>query len=104
MSCYLPIISSNRAGAAWDLIVEGVNGYLYEPTDVERLTNLMQRLLENESLRKRMGEKSHQIIQFYRPESCARGFAEAILEIQNKAGNWSLMSNKEKLNILDLVK
>ncbi|HEC91415.1 MAG TPA: glycosyltransferase family 1 protein [Candidatus Atribacteria bacterium] len=101
MSCELPIISSNRAGAAWDLVVEGVNGYLYDPMDVEKLTNLMRKLLKDEPLRKMMGEKSWQIIQFYRPESWAQGVVEAILGVHNQAGNWSLMTDKERLVILN---
>lgn len=100
MSCRLPVISSSQAGASADLILEGMNGYTYEPTDVDRLVHLMKKLLDNEPLRHKMGENSWRIIQYYTPEKCAQGFAEAILCEPNGAGRWAGMTQEERMRLL----
>jgi len=85
MSCGLPVISSDVAGATFDLIYPGVNGYIFRRGDVEELTNYLKDILSDEEKRIRMGQSSSDIISDYSPLKCAQGFIQAIEEIQ-KAG------------------
>jgi glycosyltransferase involved in cell wall biosynthesis len=44
MACGLPILSSNNVGAAEELVDDGVNGWKFDPTDVEEMAGLMDRV------------------------------------------------------------
>lgn len=46
MSCGLPVISSNFVGAGFDLIKEGVNGFIYKHNDIEDLVQKIQAALK----------------------------------------------------------
>lgn len=53
----LPIITTPVGGIP-DVFVDGVNGFLVQPGDVENIANRLIRLLKDTSLRKKMGEKN----------------------------------------------
>ncbi len=76
----LPVICSQMAGAADDLVNVGENGFLYDPDDIQSLVKYICLLLEDNELGRRMGMRSRQIVNHYTPERMAQGFAEAILE------------------------
>jgi glycosyltransferase involved in cell wall biosynthesis len=76
MACKLPVISSNVAGAAGDLIINGENGYIYEEANIEELIGALKKVLNSDG--KSMGMKSYEIIQNFSPARCASGFLEAI--------------------------
>ena len=79
----LPIICSDAAGAAPDLVVDGKNGYLVPVGDVEKLSEALQILVEDESLREKMGLHSQEIIADYTPQKMALGLKQAIQTISN---------------------
>lgn len=54
MMCGLPVVASNWRGLP-DIVVDGETGYLVPPHDAEATANRLQILLENPSLRERMG-------------------------------------------------
>lgn len=78
MACGLPVLVSNRCGCAPDLVREGVNGFTFDPLDVDQLAQLMLRLwsVEPDQLH-RMGEASRQIISHWSPELFARNLWKA---------------------------
>ncbi|MGD1914086.1 MAG: glycosyltransferase family 4 protein [Rivularia sp. (in: cyanobacteria)] len=78
MAAGLPIICSDAAGAAPDLVVNGKNGYLVPVRDVKKLSEALQILVEDESLREKMGLYSQEIIANYTPQKMALGLKEAI--------------------------
>jgi glycosyltransferase involved in cell wall biosynthesis len=55
MSCGLPVVATS-VGANSDLVVEGQTGLLIPPDDPPALANAIAKLVDNESLRLRMGE------------------------------------------------
>lgn len=61
MASGLPVVGV-RAVALPELIHDGVNGFLFEDTDIKMLGDKMATLLSNEGLRKQMGAKSLEII------------------------------------------
>jgi len=75
MACGLPVICTNVAGCAADLIRE--NGILVPPANSAQLSDAMQRLATRPDLRQFMAAASVKLIQEYSPEACASGFAEA---------------------------
>jgi glycosyltransferase involved in cell wall biosynthesis len=79
MASGLPVLISNRCGSAPDLVQEGVNGFVFDPLDVERLATLMfhvaampeQRLAE-------MGHASRQYVAEWTPETFATNLWKAV--------------------------
>lgn len=61
MACGLPVIAS-RIGGVVDAAEDSKSGILFEPGDVSGLANAMIRLLNDEELRKRLGEKARKRI------------------------------------------
>lgn len=58
MACGLPVLVSNAVGCAEDLVVEGANGWLFNPGDTDALATRLKTLAENKIMRKAMGEES----------------------------------------------
>jgi glycosyltransferase involved in cell wall biosynthesis len=78
MACGLPIIASDVAGCAADLVREGENGYVIPAANVDKLVEAMTALARDPQLTSRMGERSARLIQAFSPECCAAGLATAV--------------------------
>src|SRR5918994_1374303 len=52
-ACGLPLVLSDRVGAAHDLLVDGENGMLVEAGDVDAASEALRRLAADEELRRR---------------------------------------------------
>lgn len=59
--CKKPIISSNVGGIG-DLVIDGVNGYVFEVDDSMTLSNRMLELAESEEKRRTMGENLYKMV------------------------------------------
>jgi len=75
MACSLPVICTNVAGCAEDLI--RANGIRVAPGDVRQLSEAMRTMATDADLRRYMSRESLRLIQNYSPEACAAGIAEA---------------------------
>jgi len=84
MAFGLPVISTDVAGVTYDLVKNGINGYVVKAGNVKDLYKALKKLYKNENLRKKMGEMSLEIIKEYTPENWAKSFIEAINKILNK--------------------
>ena len=71
MLCSMPIIVSNRCGCEPELIKEGVNGFSFDPYDIQKLQQLMRGFIKNKYNIKLMGEESLHIIKQHSPENIA---------------------------------
>lgn len=78
MICGLPVIVSRKAGASFDLVIEGENGFTFEPTDVGMLTNVMRKFVDGEVDIAQMGIRSKEIIKDYTPQNVATRMLEGI--------------------------
>jgi len=78
MACGLPIVLSNVAGAAADLVRDAGNGRLLPPADVAALTAAMRELGSDQIRCHEMGVRSQQHIANYSPEAWAAGAAQAL--------------------------
>ncbi len=85
MSSGLPVISSDRAGAALDLVDHGVTGYLVKSGDTRAYEGALVRLLGDSSLRQRMGSHARQkIMSGFTPKHQADGVVRAVFETLNR--------------------
>lgn len=78
MAAGLPILISKNCGCVEDLCVEGVNGFSFDPMNIDEITGLMFRISStNTSNLRKMGDESRRIIQDYTPEK----WAEKVMDI-----------------------
>ena len=62
MASGLAILASRNLGCFSDLIKEGVNGYGFDPYNLDEMATLMSRMSNSPKICKEMGVKSRQII------------------------------------------
>lgn len=75
----LPVVSTKAAGASWDMIISGKNGYVVEPANSEQLYSSIRTILLDKDLARKMGEKSLEIIKSeYTLRSMVNGFISAV--------------------------
>ena len=79
MACGLPVVVSQIAGCAADLVKESWNGLLVAPKDVAALTSAMRGLADQPDLRAKMGANSMQHIAHYSPKEWSAGVARMML-------------------------
>jgi glycosyltransferase involved in cell wall biosynthesis len=74
----LPVLVSNCCGCAGDLVKDGVNGFTFDPHNVEQLARLMLEIWKLEAGRWKMGEAGREIISHWGPERFAAGLQQAV--------------------------
>ncbi|MFH1781385.1 MAG: glycosyltransferase [Patescibacteria group bacterium] len=79
MATGLPIIAV-RAVALPELVHEGENGFLFEPGHSEEVADYLLRLIEDEDLRKNMGQRSLEIIKNHDIDKSLETFEEIYRE------------------------
>jgi glycosyltransferase involved in cell wall biosynthesis len=79
MACGLPIIVSNIAGCAADLVEDGWNGSVVPLHNEKALSSAIRSVLSQPELRQSMAAHSLERIQCYSPEACAAGLAAAAI-------------------------
>jgi glycosyltransferase involved in cell wall biosynthesis len=74
----LPLIVSRSCGAAAELVVENVNGYLVDPTDIEEIARALgAAVTATDDVRLTMGAESQKIVAHWGPERFAEGLRNA---------------------------
>ena len=77
MACGLPVIVSDVAGCARDLVRNGWNGYVVKRGDVSGLASAIQKVIGVPGLLTEFGAHSAERIQAFSPRLCAAGLAAA---------------------------
>lgn len=86
MSMRKPIITTDAVGAAYDLVKNGLNGYVVKNGDVDDLYNALKRMLGDDKLMKTMGLNSRRIFdQFNSYEKMFEGFRSAISYVEQSS-------------------
>jgi len=67
----LPLVATTAAGAAWELIEDGVNGFRVPPDDPAALRAALQKLVEDADVRRAAGRRSREIAARFTPETRA---------------------------------
>jgi glycosyltransferase involved in cell wall biosynthesis len=78
MACGLPILASERCGAALDLVFPGINGYIFDPDSVDDMVQAMLRMSAERVDRKAMGLASQRIVANYTLETWAAALSDCI--------------------------
>ena len=84
MCCGLPVVASDKVGAAADLVREGVNGFIYPVGNVSALADRLQRVLADEQTRKEMGRQSREIISRWGIKEDIEGVLKALQVVVRK--------------------
>lgn len=74
----LPLVVSEAVGAGPDLVNPGKNGFVIPAGNASALAQVLEKLVEDENLRSKMGEASRAIIEHFSPENWAEGVVRAI--------------------------
>jgi glycosyltransferase involved in cell wall biosynthesis len=77
----MPILLSHHAGSTMDLVVEGENGYLFDPANPIQLADQMERYLRDHGSVRRHGLKSREIANSYTPERVADSYIAALKSV-----------------------
>ncbi|KAA0222148.1 glycosyltransferase family 1 protein [candidate division KSB1 bacterium] len=76
----LPIIASKFAGGTIDVVQDGQNGFVVDPTDIPALAQCIRELCLNPGIREEMGRQSLRIVaESVNIQKNAQGFVQAIL-------------------------
>jgi 1,2-diacylglycerol 3-alpha-glucosyltransferase len=78
MAAGLPVLVSNRCGCAPDLVRDGINGFIFDPYDVQGMADVMFRVAHGNVDCEAMGRASQEIIADWSPERFADGLAQAV--------------------------
>ena len=71
----LPLVATEGAGAAHDLVEDGVNGFRVAVDDEEALATALRRLAKDEGFRLAAGARSRELVAGFTPEAWADGVA-----------------------------
>ena len=78
MACGLPVLVSNRCGCAADLVKDGVNGFTFDPFNVEEMAKCMAKLSSSDRAGfSGMAAASLRIVAEWGPKRFAEGFLAA---------------------------
>lgn len=86
MAAGLPVIVSNRAGCAEDLVSQEENGYIFAPDNVEELTRLLLKMSAQDTNRLAMSQASERIIARWSPDTFAENMWNAFEKGRQRAG------------------
>ncbi|MGD0229337.1 MAG: glycosyltransferase [Syntrophorhabdales bacterium] len=83
MVCGLPVVVSDRCGAAYDLVMDGENGFVFDPADVDTLFGRLSYFLDASEELDRMGARSREIISGFTPLHAAQQMQEGLQRVRN---------------------
>ena len=78
MAASLPVLISNRCGCFEDLVIEGVNGFGFDPENSQQLTDLMLKVSSTDVDLEKMSHASLEHIQKFAPDYFGRGLMQAV--------------------------
>jgi glycosyltransferase involved in cell wall biosynthesis len=86
MNFSLPIVASNQVGCVADLVSPGWNGFVVPDEDTAALTDALEKLIVDPSLRAVFGKRSLERVDAYSIEACADGIVRACLAAAHRNG------------------
>jgi glycosyltransferase involved in cell wall biosynthesis len=78
MAAGLPVLVSNRCGCFEDLVIEGVNGFGFDPENANELASLMVKMSSDLTHLQSMGNAALDHIAQYSPDRFAQGLVGAV--------------------------
>lgn len=85
MACSKPVVTC-RGGVSPDLITDGYNGFLFDRNDIEELSSIVLRLLNDPNLARTIGINARLHVEtFYDWDKIVGGFEKSLQEVAGKA-------------------
>ena len=78
MASGLPVLVSNRCGCARDLVQDGINGFIFDPYNIEEMANRMFQVSGLKSQLSEFGSASARLIANWGPDRFAAGLNAAV--------------------------
>lgn len=78
MAASLPVLVSNRCGCFEDLVIEGINGFGFDPENPQQLTELMLKMSSREVDLQKMSLAALEHIQKFSPNYFAQNLMQAV--------------------------
>ena len=103
MAAGLPVIVSARCGCAPDLVVDGENGFRFNPEDTRGLADRLQTVAESDAATlAALGNASRRRIADWSPARFAHGLRAAVgvARANHRPGRWAAAVNRELLRLL----
>ena len=79
MVCGLPVVVSEVCGCVEDLLIDGQNGFVFNPNDAEELTQKLRFFVENTAQLVPMGDASRQLVAPFETHTVAAQMLESIV-------------------------
>jgi 1,2-diacylglycerol 3-alpha-glucosyltransferase len=95
MACGIPVIVSDRCGCAADLVRDGVNGFIFSPSDPDRLTEIMVEFGSGSIDLDAMGSKAQEIISTW----SLKRYVESLQSVLVAAG----IAPRKMMSIIDKI-
>lgn len=73
-----PVIATDNVGAAFDLIKNGINGYIIPSKNDDALYKAMKKIISDSNTEKKMGENSKKLIKGFTYQKMVENFKKAI--------------------------
>lgn len=80
MVCGLPVIAADTVGAAADLVMEGVNGFVYPHGNITLLCDVMRRCVTDKQNLMEMGRRSKKVIDVWGAEATSQRLIDFALD------------------------
>lgn len=81
MACGMPVMVSEKCGCAIDLVKEGVNGFTFDPTNIEAIKQGLLKIMNPNLDLNEFGQQSIHIINDYSSENVAKEMFEGFKKI-----------------------
>ena len=78
MNFSLPVVVSDKVGAGYDLISDGLTGFTFASRSLPELTRALWTLLAKPELRRRLGHAALQRVNRQSPDKAAEGVIRAV--------------------------
>ncbi|MGA7312346.1 MAG: glycosyltransferase family 4 protein [Silvibacterium sp.] len=78
MNAARPLVLSDDVGCHTDLVEDGVNGFIFPRQNIDALSAVLRRFLDDPLLAQRMGRQSLKIVDRYSFDECVRGLRQAL--------------------------
>lgn len=102
MASGLPVLVSRTCGCAKDLVINGNNGFIFNPRDIDTLATLMLHVASGRYDLAAMGMASRKIIDKWTPNTFAKGLFSAFNKVINIPKPRTSIFHKLISNILNL--